>query len=93
MTNNRIQSLVAVQAIKDYLLIEQPDNAESLKADIVSLVKKLNTAKGEKLSLKSLDSQLFKNQFIPFITEMDYALDLEIEPVKSIFYALVESKA
>ncbi|NYU23788.1 hypothetical protein [Vibrio parahaemolyticus] len=90
MTNNKIQSLVAVQAIKDFLLIEFTKEAETKKKCVVAIIKELRVEQGEKLELKKLDNVLFGNRFIDFITEMDYSLDLEFEPVKSVFYGLTE---
>ncbi len=90
MTNNKIQSLVAVQAIKDFLLIEFVDEADTKMKCVVGIIKELRVDQGEKLELKKIDNVLFDNKFIEFITEMDYALDLEFEPVKSVFYGLTK---
>lgn len=92
MTNNKIQSLVAVQAIKDFLLIEFTEEAETKKKCVVAVIKEINSKKQEKLSLKQLDNSIFSGLFVPFIEEMDYALDLEFEPVKSVFFGLTEQK-
>lgn len=86
MANNKIQSLVTVQAIKDFLSLEFVGQAEKKKKSVVAIINELN--KGEKISLKMLDSELFDNKFIPFITEMDYSLDLEFVPVKAVFDGL-----
>ncbi|EGR4074146.1 hypothetical protein DDO73_13895 [Vibrio cholerae] len=91
MANNKIQSLVTVQAIKDFLSLEFVGQAETKKKSVVAIINELN--KGEKISLKMLDSELFDNKFIPFITEMDYSLDLEFVPVKAVFDGLTNQQA
>ncbi|MVF55238.1 hypothetical protein D6U78_10080 [Vibrio cholerae] len=91
MANNKIQSLVTVQAIKDFLSLEFVGQAETKKKSVVAIINELN--KGEIISLKMLDSELFDNKFIPFITEMDYSLDLEFVPVKAVFDGLTNQQA
>ncbi|HAS5670897.1 TPA: hypothetical protein I7E55_001993 [Vibrio cholerae] len=91
MANNRIQSLVTVQAIKDFLSLEFVGQVETKKKSVVAIINELN--KGEIISLKMLDSELFDNKFIPFITEMDYSLDLEFVPVKAVFDGLTNQQA
>ncbi|WP_337909174.1 hypothetical protein [Vibrio cholerae] len=91
MANNKIQSLVTVQAIKDFLSLEFVGQAETKKKSVVAIINELN--KGETISLKMLDSELFDNKFIPFITEMDYSLDLEFVPVKAVFDGLTNQQA
>ncbi|HAU9839391.1 TPA: hypothetical protein JFP82_002195 [Vibrio cholerae O1] len=91
MANDKIQSLVTVQAIKDFLSLEFVGQAETKKKSVVAIINELN--KGEKISLKMLDSELFDNKFIPFITEMDYSLDLEFVPVKAVFDGLTNQQA
>ncbi|EOW9160838.1 hypothetical protein ACN1T8_001390 [Vibrio cholerae] len=91
MANNKIQSLVTVQAIKDFLSLEFVGQAETKKKSVVAIINELN--KGEKISLKMLDSELFDNKFIPFVTEMDYSLDLEFVPVKAVFDGLTNQQA
>lgn len=90
MTNNKIQSLVTVQAIKDFLLIKFTEEAEIKKKCVVAVIKEINSKKQEKLCLKQLDNSIFDGLFIPFIEDMDYGLDLEFEPVKSVFFGLAE---
>ncbi|EOX3117595.1 hypothetical protein ACPFMY_000434 [Vibrio cholerae] len=91
MANNKIQSLVTVQAIKDFLSLEFVGQAETKKKSVVAIIDELN--QGEKIALKMLDSELFDNKFIPFITERDYSLDLEFVPVKAVFDGLTNQQA
>ncbi|HBN6897413.1 TPA: hypothetical protein L3302_003313, partial [Vibrio cholerae] len=71
--------------------LEFVGQAETKKKSVVAIINELN--KGEIISLKMLDSELFDNKFIPFITEMDYSLDLEFVPVKAVFDGLTNQQA
>lgn len=93
MANNRIQSLVTVQAINDFLSFEFVEKAENKKKCVVAIIDDLKLNQGEKLDLKKLDNFLFGNKFIPFVTEMDYSLELEFVPVKAVFYGLTNQQA
>ncbi|MFZ3397456.1 hypothetical protein LCS82_08425 [Vibrio harveyi] len=89
MTNCQIQSLVTVQAIKDFLLLEFEDQALIKKKCVVAIVKEIKASHGETLDLKKIDSVLFDNKFLPFINEMDYALELVFVPVHKVFDSLL----
>ncbi|EJL6679711.1 hypothetical protein NMS42_002386 [Vibrio cholerae] len=93
MANNKIQSLVTVQAIKDFLSFEFVEDAENKKKCVVAIIDDLKLNQGEKLDLKILDKYVFDNKFIPFVTEMDYSLDLEFVPVKAVFDGLTNLQA
>jgi nucleoid-associated protein YejK len=92
MKDVQIQSLVTVQAIKDFLLVEFEDQAETKKKCVVAIVNEIKSAKGETLQLKRIDNVLFDNKFVPFIEEMDYALDLEFVPVPEVFNGLTSTE-
>nr|WP_229650070.1 hypothetical protein [Vibrio splendidus]MCC4882524.1 hypothetical protein [Vibrio splendidus] len=86
MNDSRIQSLVAVQAIKDFLKLDA--EAATKKRCVIAIVGEIKVSKGETLSLVKLDNVLFNGQFMPFITDMMYDLKSEFTPVKSIFSEL-----